>query len=78
MKKDILTIKSNMAQNAKLLPTFADKINLAPDSSPTSTLQKTTKRIERVVNKKVIVSGNDKFKDSVEIKKAFAKVFPMK
>ena len=52
-----------------------DRVNLATDPSPTSNLRKTTKKYERDVNKKMIVSGNDEFKDSVELKKAFAKVF---
>ena len=66
-----------MEQNVKPIPIFVDKINLAPDPSPTSNIQKTTKKIERDVNKILIVIGNDKFKHSVEIKKAFVKVFPL-
>ena len=41
-------------------------------------LRKTTKKIERDVNKIMIGSGNYKFKVSVELKKAFAKDGPKK
>ena len=78
MKIDILTIKSIMQQNMKPLHTSADKVKLARDPSPTSNLRKSAKKSERDVNKVLIVSGNHKFKDSVEIKKAFVKVLPMK
>ena len=31
MKKDFLTIESNVEQNVKPLPTFADEANIAPE-----------------------------------------------
>ena len=35
-------------------------------------------KIERDLNKILIISGYDKFKDNEEMNKAFARVFPMK
>ena len=67
-----------MEQNVKPLHTLADKVKLASDPSPTSNLQKSARKCERDVNKVLIVSGKHKFKDSVETKKAFVKVLPMK
>ena len=67
-----------MEKSVKLLPTYANKVNLAPDPFPTSDLQNPTKKIDRDMKNILIVSENDKFKDSVEVKQAFAKDFPMK
>ena len=57
--------------------TYAEKAKIARKPSP-STRQQIPRNKEKDLSTILIVSGNQKYRDSIEIKRAFSKIFPMK
>ena len=73
IKTDIEIIKEkNPSGN-----TYAEKAENRLKPSP-STRQQIPRNKEKDLSTILIVSGNQKYRDSIEIKRAFSKIFPIK
>ena len=80
-KQNFQSIKQKQTENTQIPSgsTFAEKTKNTSKHIPTTiqTLREPSKK-KRDVNTILIDSGNRKYRDSIEIKRTFCKVFPMK
>ena len=81
MKKDLLTIKLKL-DNPEQAISYATVAKTAPPAdrsvAPKEVHKVNKQRSPRDPNKILIITGKQKFRDSVEIKRTFAKLFPLK
>ena len=81
MKKDLLTIKVKL-NNPEQAISYATMAKTAPPADRSVALKEVhnvnKQRSPRDPNKILIITGKQKFRDSVEIKRTFAKLFPLK